>query len=181
MKAIINTHVTKEIQEILSDHTPACIEDMRLHAIMQITVAVRIINSYVERRDMVSEIDPIEHINNDPNAKFTVIDIKEFFKSTEDILSTMNYINIEGRYVEIKKLLLVNGGEQVCLLVDEKDINFIHFDYAGIDSVDAQFSSEDYAAINILQLDLFSAWRVLQLVTTEAIDCTAYWAIPEIN
>lgn len=181
MKAIINTRVTKEIQEILLDHTPARIEEMRLQAISQITVAVSIINSYVERLDMVAEVDPITKINEDPNAKFTVIDIKDFFKSTNDILSVMNYINIEGKYVEIKKLLLVNGGEQICLLLDEKVLNFVHFDYVGIDSVDALFSNEEYAALDIRQIDLFSAWRVLQLLSTEAIDCTTYWRIPEVN
>ena len=181
MKAIINTHATKEIQEILLDHTPARIEEMRLQAINQITVAVSIINSYVKRLDKVAEIYQIERINEDPNAKFTVIDIKDFFKSTSDVLSVMNYINVEGNYIEIEKLLLVNDGEQIFLLLNKDNFNLVHFTHAGIDSVDGQFRSEDYGAIDIRQLDLFSAWRVLQLLSTEAIDCTTYWSIPEVN
>lgn len=106
-----------------------------------------------------------------------IIDLSEISELYgENFTDHINYINIGGAYCDWNKLLVAGDSEDIYILADSDRIGTSQAVTVTIPDHNNP-SASDYAAVNIKQLDLQSAWRVIQRLSMTVAKCANYWRI----
>lgn len=177
MKSVINTHITKEIMNF-PNITPATMAQATESAIAQISMAAKILLDWQFKNNEEQEVEVNLYGDNIAENCSNVIDLDEIHKGYgEEFISHINYVNINGAYCGWAKLLVTEDDEDIYILFDTDRIGTAHATTLTIPNRDDK--EHDYAAVNIKQLDLQSAWRVMQRLSMAVLDCTNYWGIYE--
>ncbi|MGN1230249.1 MAG: hypothetical protein ACI4T5_11445 [Prevotella sp.] len=177
MRSVINTHVTKEVMNLL-DTTPTEMAQATESAISQISMAAKILLDWQYKNDEEQEVEVNLYGDNIAEKCSSVIDLAEIHAGYGDEFNShINYVNISGAYYDWSKLLVTEGDEDIYILFDTDRIGTAQATTLTVPNRDGE--KHDYAAVNIKQLDLQSAWRVMQYLSMAVLDCTSYWRIYE--
>lgn len=177
MRSVINTHITKEVMNILNT-TPTAMAKATESAIAQISTAAQILLDWQVKNDEEQEVEVNLYGDNIAEDCSRVIDLDEIHEGYgEEFISHINYVNINGAYCDWAKLLVTEGDEDIYILFDTDRIGTSIATTLAVPNRDGK--EHDYAAVNIKQLDLQSAWRVMQRLSMAVAECTNYWRVYE--
>lgn len=150
-------------------------------AIAQIQTAVKIILQWQCIHDEEYPVD-LSNVFDEKTIEMgsgDIIDLAEICECYgENFTDHINYINIGGSYCNWNKLLVTGNGEDIYILSDSDRIGTSQAVRVTIPDRD-RISTHEYAAVNIKQLDMQSAWRVMQYLSMVTLECTNYWQIYE--
>ena len=177
MRSVVNPHITKDVM-ILLDMSSQKLAKATESAVAQIQTAANIMLQWQLQHDEEQTVD-MSNVR-DWEGAFTsngyLIDLAEIHAGYgEDFKSHIDYVNINGAYCDWDKLLVFD------------DDTYILFSSDRIGTATAitlsiphrKGEKKEYAAVNIKQLDLQSAWRVMQYLSMATTECTDYWRIYE--
>lgn len=178
MRSVINTNITKDVTKLL-ETTPTAMAQATESAIAQISTAAQILLDWQVKNDEEQEVEINLYGDNVACDQCSrVIDLDEIHEGYgEAFISHINYVNINGAYCDWAKLLVFEDDEDIYILFDTDRIGTSIANTLTVPNRDGE--KHDYAAVNIKQLDLQSAWRVMQRLSMAVAECTDYWRVYE--
>lgn len=177
MRSVVNPHITKDVMTLLGMSSQELAKATE-SAIAQIQTAVNIMLQWQLKNDEEQTID-MSDVRDWEAALISngyLIDLAEIHEGYgENFNSHINYVNINGAYCDWNKLLVFGDDTYILFCTDR-----IGTATAITLSVpNRKGEKKEYAAVNIKQLDLQSAWRVMQYLSMATTECTDYWRIYE--
>ena len=179
MRSVINTNITKDVTKLL-ETTPTAMAQATESAIAQISIAARLMLNWQcdNNEEQEVSVDFGEDSVVDTGCFSEIIDLDEIHEGYgEAFISHINYVNINGAYCDWAKLLVTNNREDIYILFDTDRIGTSIANTLTVPNREGE--KHDYAAVNIKQLDLQSAWRVMQRLSMAVAECTDYWRVYE--